>query len=249
MFKLLQLSSTQYGDGDFDLDSEPPPSSSISIRDGDAVVMTSMLCNVGMLLADNCLLAPNLIGDGDLDGTTTISGTPGGDEFEHLSHTMPYTGGVGDGDLNGDRARMSTRTLDAVGRAGDMPHRRSCGSGGDTNPSVSRARWGSGCARHTGHVECAHSQASMQRPWKKCRHGGSTRTTSPSSSSCRHTTHSTAPSAARPLLPLLLLLPPLRSGDGDADADSASRARYVNVGSAAMSSTLSPRAAADDSAP
>lgn len=210
--------------------------------------MTSMLSNVGMLLADNCLLAPNLIGDGDLDGTTTISGTPGGDEFEHLSHTLPYTGAVGDGDLNGDRARMSARTLDAVGRSGDTPHRRSCGSGGDTKPSMSRARSGSGCARHTGHEECAHSQASMQRPWKKCRHGGSTRTTSPSSSSCRHTTHSTAPrAAARPLLPLLLLLPP-RRGDGDADA-GAPRARYVNVGSAAMSSTLSPSAAADDPVP
>ena len=82
----------------------------------------------------------------------------------------------------------------------------------------------------------------MQRPWKKWRHGGSTRTTSPSSSSCRHTTHS----AAFPLLPLLLL-PPSGDGDGDGDADAdAARARYVNVGSAAMSSTLSPIPVPDD---
>jgi hypothetical protein len=149
--------------------------------------------------------------------------------------------------LNGDRARMSARTLDAVGRSGDTPHRRSCGSGGDMDmamvASASRARWGSGCARHTGHVECARSQASMQPPWKKCLHAGSTRTTSPSSISCRHTTHSTA-APARPgvVLPLLrLLLPP--PCDGDADA---SRARYVNVGSAAMSSALSPMSLVPD---
>ena len=137
--------------------------------------------------------------------------------------------------LNGDRAR----TLDAVGRSGDTPHRRSCGSGGDMAASASRARSGSGCARHTGHDECARSQASMQPPWKKCLHAGSTRTTSPSSISCRHTTHSTA----RPdVLPLLRLLPP---PCGDANAD---RAWYVNVGSAAMSSTLSPSLVPDDSA-
>ena len=53
--------------------------------------------------------------------------------------------------LNGDRAKISARTLDAVGRSGDTPHRRSCGSGGDTSPSISRARSVSGCARHTGH--------------------------------------------------------------------------------------------------
>ena len=56
------------GDGDFDFDSEPPPSSLISTGDGDAGVMTSMLSNVPMFTADNCLMVPNLIGDGDLDG-------------------------------------------------------------------------------------------------------------------------------------------------------------------------------------
>lgn len=93
---------TQWGDGDFEFDSEPPPSSRISTgRDGDAGVMTSMLSNVPMLLADNCLLVLNLIGDGDLEGTTTISDIPSGDEFEHLSHAPPYTtGGAGDGDLD-----------------------------------------------------------------------------------------------------------------------------------------------------
>lgn len=142
--------------------------------------------------------------------------------------------------LNGDRARMSTRTLDAVDRSGDTPHRRSCGSGGDMGASASRARSGFGCARHTGHVECADSQASMQPPWKKCLHAGSARTTSPSSISCRHTTHSTT---ARPgVLPLLRLIPP---PCGDADA---ARAWYVNVGSAAMSSTLSPSLVPDASA-
>jgi hypothetical protein len=139
--------------------------------------------------------------------------------------------GAGDGDLDailsfdplveppilsGDRARMSAKILVAVGRSGDTSHRRSCGSGGDRAASPGRTRSGSGCARHTGHVECARSQASMQLPWKKCLHAGSTRTTSPSSSSCRHTTHSTdVNAAALPLLPLLLLLPlQLPCGDG-----------------------------------
>ena len=45
------------GDGDFDFDSEPPPSSLISTGDGDAGVMTSMLSNVPMFTADNCLMA------------------------------------------------------------------------------------------------------------------------------------------------------------------------------------------------
>jgi len=57
-----------------------------------------MLSNVPMFTGDNCLVVLNLIGDGDF-GTTTISDTPGGDEFEHLSRTPAYTGGVGDGDL------------------------------------------------------------------------------------------------------------------------------------------------------
>ncbi|KAF0931987.1 hypothetical protein E2562_007797 [Oryza meyeriana var. granulata] len=78
---------------------------------------------------------------------------------------------------------MSARTRDAVGRSGERPHRRSCGSGGDTATSLSRTPSRSGCARHTGHVECARSQRSMQPPWKKCLHAGSTRTTSPSASS------------------------------------------------------------------
>jgi hypothetical protein len=59
-----------------------------------------MLSNVPTLLADNCLLVLNLIGDGDLDGTTTISDIPGGGDFEHLSSTLPYTCGAGDGVLD-----------------------------------------------------------------------------------------------------------------------------------------------------
>lgn len=67
---------------------------------------------------------------------------------------------------------------------------------------------GLGCARHTGHVEWARSQRSMQPPWKKCLHAGSTRTTSPSASSCRHTTHSTTTVVAPSLAAAAALLPP-----------------------------------------
>jgi hypothetical protein len=59
-----------------------------------------MLSNVPTLLAVNCLLVLNLIGDGDLDGTTTISDTPGGAVFEHVPSNLPYTCGVGDGVLD-----------------------------------------------------------------------------------------------------------------------------------------------------
>ena len=79
---------------------EPPPSSLIGTGDVDADAITSMLSNVPTLLADNCLLELNLIGDGGLDGTTTISDTPGGGDSEHVSSTLAYTCGVGDGVLD-----------------------------------------------------------------------------------------------------------------------------------------------------
>lgn len=60
-----------------------------------------MLSNVATLLAVvNCLLVLNLIGDGDLDGTTTISDNPDGGDIEHLSSTRPDNCGFGDGILD-----------------------------------------------------------------------------------------------------------------------------------------------------
>jgi hypothetical protein len=208
----------------------------------DGEVITSALSRTPTLLGDGdrCLLL-SLMGDGVLDLTTLISDSdPGDGGFVHWSSTLAYPVGVGDGDLIGDHDRMSARTLDVdEGRAGDTPHRLSCGSGGEiTSASPSRSHSGSSSARHTGHDECALSHRSMHPPWKKCLHAGSTRTTSPSSSSCRHTTHSTA--AIPCLLPLLILPPSPRPLLARGDADVEARTRYVNVGSAAISSALSP---------
>ncbi|KAI4992873.1 hypothetical protein ZWY2020_007186 [Hordeum vulgare] len=64
--------------------------------------------------------------------------------------------------------------------------RRSYDNGGNRVASPARPLSGSGCARHTEYDEYAHIQVRMQLLWKKCMHVGSTRTTSPPSSSCRH---------------------------------------------------------------